>query len=133
MNENLKLKFEEFLAQLDSDADIIEFRAAKEVYASDSVVATKVGEYNVQSSLLDQESQKDEKDTLLIDSLKKRVSELYSEIVANETMKRMTAAEDKLGAIFNEINMGLQSVVAPESACNDEGCSGGCSSCSGCH
>lgn len=133
MNEKLNAKFEEFLAVLESDADIIEYKAAKEAYESDSFVATKVSEYNVQTSLLDQESQKPEKDTLLLDSLKKRISDLYNEITANETMKRMTAAENKMGLIFGEINSGLQSVVAPEMACDDEGCSGGCSSCGGCH
>lgn len=132
MNEKLKAKFEEFLAVLDTDADIIEYKAAKEAYESDKFVITKINEYNVQSSLLEQESQKTEKDTLLIESLKKRVSELYNEITENATMKNMTAAEEKLGVIFNEINIGLQSIIAPEAA-GHESCGGGCSTCGGCH
>ncbi|HBR31129.1 MAG: YlbF family regulator [Eubacteriales bacterium] len=133
MNRKLNEKFEEFLAELEVDADIIEYKAAKEAYENDRIVATKVSEYNVQTTLLDQESQKSEKDTLLIDSLKNRISVLYEEITDNETMKRMTAAEDKLSIIFNDINSGLQNIIAPGSGCSDDSCQGGCSSCSGCH
>jgi cell fate (sporulation/competence/biofilm development) regulator YlbF (YheA/YmcA/DUF963 family) len=133
MNEKLKEKFEEFLALLEADSDIIEYRAAKEAYENDKTVISKINEYNVQTSILEQESAKEQKDTLLIENIKKRINELYSEITEKEVMKRMTAAEDKLSMIFSEINMGLQSVINPEGMCHDEGCGGGCSTCGGCH
>ena len=131
MNEKLRAKFEEFLAILESDADIIEYKAAKDMYESDKGITTKINEYNVQNSLLEQENAKADMDTLLIESLKKRISELYKEITASPAMQRMTAAEDRMGVIFSEINMGLQSVINPDAA--EGGCGGGCSSCSGCH
>ncbi|PKM63108.1 MAG: hypothetical protein CVU97_01755 [Firmicutes bacterium HGW-Firmicutes-21] len=131
MNDRLKASFEEFLSQLDSDADIAEYRAAKEVYENDSFVVTKINEYNVQNSLLEQENAKADMDTLLIESLKKRIDELYNEITESASMKRMTAAEEKMGIIFSEINMGLQSIINPDA--EGGGCGGGCSSCSGCH
>lgn len=133
MNEKLKSKFEEFLAELNNDADIIEYKAAKEVYEGDKYVSTKVSEYNVQATLLEQENNKADKDTLLIESLKKRSSELYNEISSLESMKRMTAAEEKMSQIFGEINSGLQNTIAPEMGCHDSDCSGGCSTCGGCH
>ncbi|OGO88406.1 MAG: hypothetical protein A2Y15_01155 [Clostridiales bacterium GWF2_36_10] len=131
MNEKLRSKFEDFLAELDSDADIAEYRAAKEAYEGDKYVSTKISEYNVQAQLLEQENHKAEIDTLLIDSLKKRIDELYKEISANEVMKRMTAAEETMSRLFGEINSGLQNIIAPDNS--DEGCGGGCSGCSGCH
>lgn len=133
MNEKLREKFEEFLALLAADSDIIEYKAAKENYENDKNIISKINEYNVQASILEQESAKENKDTLLIESIRKRVNELYNEITEKETMKRMTAAEDKLSLIFSEINMGLQSVINPEGMCHDDGCGGGCSTCGGCH
>lgn len=133
MNEKLREKFEEFLALLEADSDIIEYKAAKENYENDRNIISKVNEYNVQVSILDQESAKENKDTLLIESIRKRVNELYNEITEQDAMKRMTAAEDKLAMIFSEINMGLQQIINPEGMCHDEGCGGGCSTCGGCH
>ncbi len=129
MNEKLRAKYEEFLALLEGDADIVEYKEAKEAYLSDNVVVTKINEYNVQSSLLEQENAKEEKDTLLIESIKKRVDRLYTEITENKAMQRMTAAEEKMGMLFTEINSGLQTIINPES----DSCGGSCSSCSGCH
>jgi cell fate (sporulation/competence/biofilm development) regulator YlbF (YheA/YmcA/DUF963 family) len=133
MNEKLREKFEEFLALLEADSDIIEYKAAKENYENDKNIISKINEYNVQASILEQESTKPEKDTLLIESIRKRVNELYNEITEKESMKRMTAAEDKLSMIFSEINVGLQSVINPEGMCHDDGCGGSCSTCGGCH
>lgn len=131
MNEKLREKFEEFLELLENDADMIEYKEAKECYKNDEDVITKINEYNVQTSLLDQEKNKAEKDSLLVENLKKRLKELYTEISESKTMVRMSAAEDKVTAIFSEINMGLQKIVNPEAS--EGGCSGSCSSCGGCH
>jgi len=132
MNQKLREKFEEFLTLLEADSDIIEYKAAREAYENDTNIISKVNEYNVQASILEQESKKPEKDTLLIESIKKRIDDLYREITEQETMKRMTAAEDKLTMLFSEINMGLQRVINPE-GCHDDGCGGSCSTCGGCH
>jgi len=132
MNEELRKKFDEFIELLDNDEVVIEYKNAKQKYLSDESVMSKINEYNVQTSLLDEENQKKEKDTLLIESLKKRLNELYKEITENKVMQRMTVAEDNLNNIFTQINMGLQSIVDPN-ACNDNNCEGGCSTCGGCH
>ena len=83
----------------------------------------------MQRMVYDQESSKDEKDTLLIEQIKARMDALYDEITSNPVMKRSIAAEDGVNRLFGEINRVLQGYVVPES---EQGCGGDCGSCAGC-
>ena len=107
-----------------------EYLAARDAYASDRAISEKVAEYNVQRMVYEQESAKDEKDTLLLDQIRMRMDALYEEITENAVMKRYVAAEDGVNALFGEINRVLQSFVIPE---EEHSCGGDCGHCAGCH
>ena len=107
-----------------------EHLAARDAYASDRAISEKVAEYNVQRMVYEQESAKDEKDTLLLDQIRMRMDALYEEITENAVMKRYVAAEDGVNALFGEINRVLQSFVIPE---EEHSCGGDCGHCAGCH
>jgi cell fate (sporulation/competence/biofilm development) regulator YlbF (YheA/YmcA/DUF963 family) len=89
-----------------------------------------IGEYNLQGQLLRDEGSKEERDEARIAEITTKLTELYDEIMANETMADMQAAEQEISAIVNDVNRGMQSILQPEM---EGGCSGNCSSCSSCH
>lgn len=130
MNEKLYSLLAELGEQLKESDEVKEYAAAREEYSADRGISEKVAEYNVQRMVCDQESSKDEKDTLLIEQIKARMDALYDEITSNPVMKRYIAAEDGVNRLFGEINHVLQGYVVPES---EQGCGGDCGSCAGCH
>lgn len=129
MNEKLYSLLAELGEQLKESDEVKEYAAAREEYSADRGISEKVAEYNVQRMVYDQESSKDEKDTLLIEQIKARMDALYDEITLNPVMKRYIAAEDGVNRLFGEINRVLQGYVVPES---EQGCGGDCGSCAGC-
>lgn len=129
MNEKLYSLLAELGEQLKESDEVKEYAAAREEYSADRGISEKVAEYNVQRMVYDQESSKDEKDTLLIEQIKARMDALYDEITSNSVMKRYIAAEDGVNRLFGEINRVLQGYVVPES---EQGCGGDCGSCAGC-
>ena len=116
--------------ELRESGQVKEYLAARDAYASDRAIREKVAEYNVQRMVYEQESAKDEKDTLLLDQIRMRMDALYEEITENAVMKRYVAAEDGVTALFGEINRVLQSFVIPE---EEHSCGGDCGHCAGCH
>ena len=129
MNEKLYSLLAELGEQLKESDEVKEYAAAREEYSADRGISEKVAEYNVQRMVYDQESSKDEKDTLLIEQIKARMDALYDEITSNPVMKRYIAAEDGVNRLFGEINRVRQGYVVPES---EQGCGGDCGSCAGC-
>lgn len=129
MNEKLYSLLAELGEQLKESDEVKEYAAARQEYSADRGISEKVAEYNVQRMVYDQESSKDEKDTLLIEQIKARMDALYDEITSNPVMKRYIAAEDGVNRLFGEINRVLQGYVVPES---EQGCGGDCGSCAGC-
>ena len=129
MNEKLYSLLAELGEQLKESDEVKEYAAAREEYSADRGISEKVAEYNVQRMVYDQESSKDEKDTLLIEQIKARMDALYDEITSNPVMKRYIAAEDGVNRLFGEINRVLQGYVVPE---REQGCGGDCGSCAGC-
>ena len=129
MNEKLYSLLAELGEQLKESDEVKEYAAAREEYSADRGISEKVAEYNVQRMVYDQESSKDEKDTLLIEQIKARMDALYDEITSNPVMKRYIAAEDGVNRLFGEITRVPQGYVVPES---EQGCGGDCGSCAGC-
>lgn len=134
MNENLHSLIEQLKSVIATHPIIVEYLAAKQAYIDDKTLISKAGEYNVQRQVLEMESQKEEKDEQLLESVRARLEVLYNEISESPTARRLIEAEDDANEFYGEIVRELQSVVNPESdsACGGGDC-GGCSGCSGCH
>ena len=116
--------------ELRESAEVREYLAARDAYAADRAISEKVAEYNVQRMVYEQESAKDEKDTLLLDQIQKRMDVKDAATTENDVMKRYVAAEDGVNTLFGEINRILQSFVIPE---EEHSCGGDCGHCGGCH
>ena len=130
MNEQLRIALEYFLNALRDSEEVVRYQNAKALYLTDSKLGTLIGEYNLQGQLLRDEGAKEERDEARIAEITTTITALYDEIMANETMADMQAAEQEISAIVNDVNRGMQSILQPEM---EGGCSGNCSSCSSCH
>ena len=121
MNEQLRIALENFLNALRDSEEVVRYQNAKALYLTDSKLGALIGE---------DEGGKEERDEARIAEITTKLTELYDEIMANETMADMQAAEQEISAIVNDVNRGMQSILQPEM---EGGCSGNCSSCSSCH
>ena len=130
MNEQLRLALENFLNALrDSDA-VVRYENAKALYATDGKLMALIDQYNCQGKLLRDEGEKADRNDELLGQITNKLKELYDEIMENETMLAMQAAEQEISAIINDVNRGMQSILQPEM---EGGCTGNCSTCSSCH
>ena len=131
MTEEIR-KMAEALGKLLKDSDEVKAAtAAKAVYDNDEAVQQAIFEYNTQNAVLAKEYQKDEKDEVFMETVKKRIGELYNEIVNNPAYTAYVQAEEQIGNLMKEVNDELNFQITgerPQSACT-----GNCSSCGGCH
>lgn len=130
MNEQLRIALENFLNALrDSDA-VVRYENTKALYATDGKLMALIDQYNCQGKLLRDEGEKADRNDELLAQITNKLKELYDEIMENETMLAMQAAEQEISAIINDVNRGMQSILQPEM---EGGCTGNCSTCSSCH
>ena len=131
MTEEMR-KAAEALGDLLKDSDEVKAaNAAKAVYDNYEAVQQAIFEYNTQNAVLAKEYQKDEKDEVFMETVKKRIGELYNEIVNNPAYTAYVQAEEQIGNLMKEVNDELNFRITgerPQSACT-----GNCSSCGGCH
>lgn len=130
MNEQLRLALENFLNALRDSEAVVRYENAKALYATDGKLMALIDQYNCQGKLLRDEGEKAERNDELLAQITNKLKELYDEIMENETMLAMQAAEQEISAIINDVNRGMQSILQPEM---EGGCTGNCSTCSSCH
>ena len=104
MTEEMR-KAAEALGDLLKDSDEVKAaNAAKAVYDNDEAVQQAIFEYNTQNAVLAKEYQKDEKDEVFMETVKKRIGELYNEIVNNPAYTAYVQAEEQIGNLMKEVN-----------------------------
>lgn len=129
MNDKIALLTEELRNALAEDPAVVGYLAAKEAYIADKDIVKLANEYNVQREIYETEDAKEEKDTLLLDSVRARLDAIYEQISASQTAKALFESEDAVNRLYGEIVNRLQSLVVPE---DHHHCSGDCSGCHGC-
>ena len=130
MNEQLRIALENFLNALRDSEAVVRYENAKALYATDGKLMALIDQYNCQGKLLRDEGEKADRNDELLGQITNKLKELYDEIIENETMLAMQAAEQEISAIINDVNRGMQSILQPEM---EGGCTGNCSTCSSCH
>ena len=106
--------------------------AAKEAYETDATIQARITEYNAHNKALAEEYKKSEHDEELMTSIKKRIGELYNEIIDNPVYQHYMAAQEGVGELMNLVNDEINFEVTGERP-SASACSGNCSSCGGCH
>lgn len=127
------LKLAKELGKLIANSDEVKAaNAAKEKYETDPTVQQAITEYNTHNKALAEEYKKTEQDEELMTSIKKRIGQLYNEIIGNPVYQEYMAAQEGVGELMNLVNDEINFEVTGERP-SQSACSGNCSSCGGCH
>ncbi len=131
MNEAMTKAIEALKEALAASEELKAYNEAKKAYDADTELASLIGEYNVQATLLETEGKKPEaeRDSALVETLSTRLREIYDSISENKALAQMRDAEAALSEIVGAINQAVQFTIEPESA----NCTHDCSTCGGCH
>lgn len=106
--------------------------AAKDAYENDKEMQALITEYNVNNKALAEEYKKSEHDEALMTSIKKRIGELYNQIMAHPVYVSYMTAQEGVGELMRLVNDEINFEVTGERP-SASACSGNCSSCGGCH
>ena len=116
---------------LKNDAKLIRLAEAKKAYENDNVIKKYMVEYEVQQKALQVELTKEERDTLFIDVIQKRIDELYKLIMEHPTFIELNEAQAEVNELMNAVNNTISFAITGElpDSCthNCSTCGGGCS------
>ncbi|MBE6655534.1 MAG: YlbF family regulator [Ruminococcaceae bacterium] len=103
------------------------YLAAKEAYDTSRELQAKLGEYSAQRMLLGEERMKspDAQDDTLIAKLEARIETLYEEITHAEVYLALTAAQNAVNLLMQEVNGDINFYAFGERPCTHD--------CSTCH
>ena len=109
---------------------------AKAANDNDVELQDMIGQFNVIRMQLDQALSSEEKNEEKVKELNTQLRDIYTAIMGRETMMNYKVAKGELDALVNQINAIITLTVNGEDplTCDiSSGCTGSCSSCSGCH
>lgn len=123
---------------LQEDARYLKTKAAQEAADADEALQQLIGDFNLKRMAINTETAKedDERDNEKLATLNRELRAVYAQIMENAHMQAYNAAKGELDKLTNGmmaiLNMAVQG-LDPDTYEESEGCSGNCSSCSGCH
>ena len=115
---------------LKADDKLVRLENAKKAYEADTDLNKKMIEYEVQQKALQLEITRDDRDTLLIDNIQKRIDTLYREIMEHPVFEELNEAQAEVNELMNAVNQTISFQITGElpSSCTHD-----CSTCGGCH
>ena len=115
---------------LKEDEKLVRLENAKTAYEADTDLNKKMIEYEVQQKALQLEITRDDRDTLLIDNIQKRIDTLYREIMESPVFVELNEAQAEVNELMNAVNQTISFQITGElpSSCTHD-----CSTCGGCH
>ena len=115
---------------LKEDEKLKRLDAAKKAYESDKELQKHLIEYEVQQKALQGEITKEERDTLFIEVIQKRIDELYRLIMEHPVFAELNEAQAEVNELMNAVNNTITFNITGElpSSCshNCASCGGGC-------
>ena len=115
---------------LKADERLVRLEAAKNAYVSDAELQKSLIEYEVQQKALQGEIVKDERDTVLIDLIQKRIDELYKFIMEHPKFIELSEVQSDVNELMNTVNNTITYNITGEMpSCTHDcsTCGGGCS------
>ena len=111
---------------------------ARRLNDADEELQQQIGDFNLARMDLNAELSKSaDKDQEKIAALNTKVNQMYNDIMSNESMAAYNEAKTELESVMNYVNAIINTAVNGGDPMTVEeptqGCSGSCSSCSGCH
>ena len=114
---------------LKEDEKLVRLDNAKKAYENDNVIKKYMVEYEVQQKALQVELTKEERDTLFIDVIQKRIDELYTLIMEHPVFIELNEAQADVNELMNAVNNTISFAITGELP---NSCTHNCSTCGGC-
>lgn len=112
---------------LKEDDKLVRLDNAKKAYESDKDLQKMMVEYEVQQKALQCEITKEERDTLLIDVIQKRINDLYEAIMSHPVFMELNEAQADVNELMNAVNNAITFEITGELP----SCTHDCSTCGG--
>ena len=113
---------------LKNDERLIRLEKARLAYENDPVLRKHMVEYEVQQKALQVELTKEERDTLFIDVIQKRIDELYKLIMEHPVFVELNEAQAEVNELMNAVNNTISFEITGELP---NSCTHNCSTCGG--
>ena len=115
---------------LKEDEKLIRLSAAKKKYEDDLELQKMLVEYEVQQKALQGEITKEERDTVFIDIIQKRINEIYETVMSHPVFVELNDAQTEVNELMNAVNNTITFEITGElPSCTHDcsTCGGGCS------
>ena len=113
---------------LKNDEKLVRLADARKNYENDPDLQKMMVEYEVQQKALQGELTKDERDTMFIDVIQKRINELYEAIMSHPVFTELNEAQAEVNELMNAVNNTITFEITGELP----SCTHDCSTCGGC-
>ena len=115
---------------LKADEKLVKLEEAKKAYEENKTLQRNFVEFEVQQKALQQEIAKEERDTVFIDVIQKRIDELYKMITEDAAFTALNEAQAEVNELMNAVNTTITYNITGEMPSS---CTHDCSTCGGCH
>lgn len=126
----------EMCVELTKDERFINYLEAKKANDNDKELQELIGEFNLVRLSLDKALSAEDKEEAKIEELNTKIREVYTTIMANESMINYNNAKMELDDVIAEINQLITQTLSgadPLTCDTKVSCGGNCGSCGGCH
>ncbi|MBR0423350.1 MAG: YlbF family regulator [Clostridia bacterium] len=125
-------------AEIQKSDEYTEYKIKEQNVECNKELQEMIENFNLKKASINEEISKEEVSHKTIDKLNAEISDLYSKIMTNETMKEFNSSKEKFENILRKINYIITASAGgqdPYTVNTDElsSCTGSCSSCSGCN
>ena len=115
---------------LKNDERLQRLDAAKKAYENDPSLQKMMVEYEVQQKALQGEITREERDTLFIETIQRRIDKLYKDIMEHPVFVELNEAQSEVNELMNSVNNTITFNITGEVP----SCTHDCSTCGGgCH
>ncbi len=121
---------------IQADERYIRFEKARVANDNDTELQNAIGNFNIKRMELEQAVGKEPKDEEAVKVLNEELRALYGEIMSSKAMVEYNTAKALLDQMMNEVNTVITKSLDgedPETCETEEGCTGSCATCGGCH
>ena len=115
---------------LKEDEKLVKLEEAKKAYDESKTLQKNLVEFEVQQKALQQEIAKEERDTIFIEVIQKRINDLYNAITSDEAFVALNDAQAEVNELMNAVNTTITYNITGEMPSS---CTHDCSTCGGCH
>ncbi len=116
--------------KLAEDARLVALENAKKGYEENKELQTYLVEYDVQQRAMQKAVTQEERDMALIESIQRRIDELYELITKHPAFEELNRAQSVVNELMNSVNQTIMTQITGE---EPSGCTHNCSTCGGCH